>query len=166
MLKQGSHRDDTCPVGMRVPSRSTLEELGALTENIQLKLEELACDASLYLDDLEIALVLLSQVALLFNRLDEKQKNTLLQILLKGMVINENGEILSFELHSPFNYLHSLAGQSEQMGEITNDNFMDVLDFSSRTGLEEVFPWGIQCKELGRIVYVETGGVEKGIRFY
>ena len=85
--------------------------MGALTENIQLKLDELACDASLYLGDLEIALVLLSQVALLFNRLDEKQKNTLLQILLKRMVINEEGQILSFELHSPFSYLYSLAGE-------------------------------------------------------
>jgi DNA invertase Pin-like site-specific DNA recombinase len=106
--------------------------------NIQLKLEELAFDASLYLDDLEIALVLLSQVSILFARLDEKQKNTLLQILLKRIIINSDGEIVDFELHSPFNYLYSLAIDNKDISP-TSDNFIDMLDFSNRAGVEAIF---------------------------
>ena len=105
--------------------------------NVQIKLEELAFDVSLYLDDLEIALVLLSQISLLFPRLEEKQKNTLLQILLKKIIINSDGEIIDFELHSPFSYLHSIANDFDI--QPTSDNLFHNLEISNKANIELLF---------------------------
>ena len=77
--------------------------------NTQLKIQELEFDASRYLDDLEVALVLMANLSTLFQRLETKQKTLLLQIIAKQIIINRQGEIISCELHSPFSYLSSLA---------------------------------------------------------
>lgn len=103
--------------------------------NLQMKLEELKFDATLYLDDLELALVLLSQIGVLYGRLDEKQQSTLLQILLKRLVIDLDGEIMDFELHAPFQYLHTLATD----GAMEQGDFWEMLDFSNKVGLGKIF---------------------------
>ena len=66
-------------------------------------------DARQYLDDLQVALVLMAKLPILFNRLDVKQKTCLLQIVAKRIIISREGEIISCELHSPFAYLSTLA---------------------------------------------------------
>jgi len=84
----------------------------------QLKIEELEIDLTQYLDDLEVALVLMSKISMLYGRLGEEQKNNFLQIMAKRIIINPDGEIISHELHSPFAYLSTLAssrnGKSEE----------------------------------------------------
>lgn len=59
--------------------------------------------------DLDMALVLLSQVPVLYGRLDDKSKARLLMILAKRIIINPDGQIVDYELNSPFTYLRSLA---------------------------------------------------------
>jgi len=76
--------------------------------NLQVKIEEMEFDASSYLDDLEIALALLSNISSLYERLDAKQKNNILRIIVKRIIINRKGEIISHKLHSPFSYLSTL----------------------------------------------------------
>lgn len=53
-----------------------------------------------------------------YQRLDTKQKNTLLQLDVKRIIINRDGEIVSHELHSPFSFLSTLvirnSGQIEE----------------------------------------------------
>ena len=66
-------------------------------------------DASKHLDDLDIALVLLQNIGTLFQRLNKKQRNTLLQLVVKRFIINREGEIISHVLLSPFSYLSSLV---------------------------------------------------------
>ncbi|MBL6983787.1 MAG: recombinase family protein [Anaerolineales bacterium] len=88
------------------------------TLHLRMKIEEMEFDASKYLDDLEIALVLLANASTFYERLDEKQKNNLLQILVKRIIINQEGEIISHKLHSPFSYLSTLVSAfSGQNGE-------------------------------------------------
>jgi len=88
------------------------------TLNLRTKIEEMEFDASKYLDDLEVALVLLSNVSNLYLRMDDKQKNNLLQILVKQIIINREGEINAHKLQSPFSYLSTLGTRNNgQNGE-------------------------------------------------
>ena len=79
--------------------------------NLKWKIQEMEFDASKHLDDLDVALVLLQKIGTLFQRLDKKQKNTLLQLVVKQIIIKRNGEIISHDLHSPFLYLSTLITQ-------------------------------------------------------
>lgn len=79
--------------------------------NVQCKIGELELDLSQYLDNLEVALVLMTYIGKLFERLEEKQKTTLLQILAKRIIITPQGEIIGHKLHSPFCYLVTLANR-------------------------------------------------------
>jgi len=79
------------------------------TLSLQVKIEEIEFDATQYLDDLEIALVLMEHLSSLYVRLEEKQKTNLLQIITKKVIIDCDGEIISHELNSPFEYLFTLA---------------------------------------------------------
>ena len=77
--------------------------------NLKWKIQEMEFDASKHLDDLDVALALLQNIGMLSQRLDNKQKNNLLQLVVKRIIINREGEIISHELHSPFSYLSSLV---------------------------------------------------------
>jgi DNA invertase Pin-like site-specific DNA recombinase len=77
--------------------------------NLQWRIQEMEFDASKHLDDLDVALTLLQNIKKLSQRLDNKQKNNLLQFVAKRIIINRDGEIISYELHSPFSYLSSLV---------------------------------------------------------
>jgi hypothetical protein len=61
-----------------------------------------------YLDDLDVALMLLASAQTLYRRL-EQQRARLLQILAKRIIVNADGEIIDHELHSPFTYLRTLV---------------------------------------------------------
>jgi len=65
-------------------------------------------DASTYLADLGRALILLSNLSFLYQRMDYKQKNNILRIIKKRVIFNCGGEIISHELHSPDSYLTTL----------------------------------------------------------
>jgi hypothetical protein len=79
--------------------------------NLQIKIEELEVDSTRYLDDLEIGLVLLAKASRLFDRLESKKRNELLQIIIKRIIINRQGKIIDYELNSPFAYLSTLASK-------------------------------------------------------
>ena len=85
--------------------------------NLQMKIDELEIDARGYIDDLEVALALLSNASILYDRLGEKEKNELLQIITKRVIINEQGEIITHELNSPFEYLSTLAASISSEGK-------------------------------------------------
>jgi site-specific DNA recombinase len=128
------------------------------TYHLRMKIEEMEFDASKYLDDLEVALVLLANISTLYDRLDEKKKNNLLQIVVKRIIINQEGEIISHKLHSPFSYLSTLisafsgengegrcsvtvaCGSSTQKEPPTDDveRFLAMLRFDSREKLKEL----------------------------
>ena len=77
--------------------------------NVQCKIDDLQFDARKYLDNLKVALTLMTSMSKLFERLDEKQKTKLLLIITKRIIINPQGVIVDQELHSPFSYLFTLA---------------------------------------------------------
>ncbi len=77
--------------------------------HIELTLAELDRDATVHLDDLDAALLLLTKIADLYPRLGEKQCSTLLQILVKQIIVDATGEIIDYQLNSPFVYLRSLV---------------------------------------------------------
>ena len=64
-----------------------------------------------------MALALLANLSTLYNRLDQKQKNTLLRIPVKRIIINQEGEIISHELHPPFSYLSTIITQNIRENE-------------------------------------------------
>jgi len=80
-----------------------------MVRNIQVRIRELEFDAHKHIDDLEASLMLMTRLPGLYPRLDEKMKTKLLQILVKSIIINPEGEIINYELNSPFMYLYTLA---------------------------------------------------------
>jgi len=81
------------------------------TINVQCKIDDLQVDLSKSLDDLDVALNLMTNICNLFERLEAKKKSNLLQIIIKRIIINPKGEIIDYELHSPFLYLSTLASR-------------------------------------------------------
>ena len=81
------------------------------SRNIQRMIQEMKTDTRMHLDDLEVALALMIDLPKYFNRLEDKKKTNLLQTIFKKIVVNCSGDIISFELHSPFTYLFSLANK-------------------------------------------------------
>jgi DNA invertase Pin-like site-specific DNA recombinase len=77
--------------------------------NAEIDLADMERDAARHLDDLDVALALLTCVSQLYGRLDEKERHTLLRILAKRIIISADGEIIDQQLQSPFAYLRSLA---------------------------------------------------------
>jgi len=72
--------------------------------------------------DLDIALILLANVSVLYERLDDKNKANLLKILAKRIIINPDGQIIDQELHSPFTYLRNLAKSMENSSNSYHDS--------------------------------------------
>jgi len=83
----------------------------------QRKIDEMEIDFSRYLDDLEVALLLMTRLFDLYQRLDDKQKSNLLKIILKRIIITPDGNINSYELHPPFEYLSTLANPQNEASE-------------------------------------------------
>jgi DNA invertase Pin-like site-specific DNA recombinase len=77
--------------------------------NAELSLAELERDAKVHLDDLDLAIGLLNELVDYYFWLEEKQKSTLLQILFKRIIVIDQGQLIDYELNSPFVYLRSLA---------------------------------------------------------
>ena len=76
--------------------------------NNELTMAEMEREPKIHINDLDLALILLTKVGELYPRLDEKQKSTLLQILAKRIIVDADGEIIDHELNSPFVYLQNL----------------------------------------------------------
>jgi hypothetical protein len=84
--------------------------------NLELNLADLERDASIHLDDLDAALALMAKMGVLYPRLDEKHRSTLLQILAKRIIVAPDGEIVDYELNSPFVYLRSIVDEISTPG--------------------------------------------------
>jgi hypothetical protein len=114
----------------------------------ELNLAELEREARIHVSDLDLALALMTKMADLYSRLDEKQQGTLLQILAKKIVINGEGKIVDHTLNTPFVYLCSLADtllSSKENSGIAHDvstgvgRFLAGLRFERRSKLDEIF---------------------------
>jgi site-specific DNA recombinase len=77
--------------------------------NNELTIAEMEREPKIHINDLDLALILLTKVGELYTRLDDKQKSTLLQVLAKRIIVDGDGEIIDYELNSPFVYLRSLV---------------------------------------------------------
>jgi hypothetical protein len=53
--------------------------------------------------------MLLTQMSTLFDRLDDKAKHTLLQILVNRIIVDPDGRIVDYQLNRPFGYLRKLV---------------------------------------------------------
>jgi len=97
----------------------------------------------------------LQKIGTLFQRLDKKQRNTLLQLIVKRIIINREGEIISHELHSPFSYLSTLIDRSSGKNEggwcsesialgvqepprVDPERFLSMIRFDSRQKLDDL----------------------------
>jgi DNA invertase Pin-like site-specific DNA recombinase len=80
-------------------------------KNIEIQKADLERTAAHYLNDLDVALILLVRTDELFARLNPKQQATVLQILIERLVVDEEGTIVGQKLRSPFTYLTGLASQ-------------------------------------------------------
>ncbi len=96
-------------------SESTYEQLhGEWQEKLrhtELSLAEMERESTTHIDDLDMALVLLSKLTTLYQRFEDKEKTKLLQILAKRIMVNPDGEISDHVLNSPFMYLRQIADE-------------------------------------------------------
>jgi hypothetical protein len=93
-----------------------------------------------YLDDLEVALKLLTQISNLFERLPSRQQSMLIRILSRKIVIDLEGRFVDWELNPPFEYLSGLATSAAVHGYAVSDHVQPISpaapaaeDFAVRT---------------------------------
>lgn len=72
---------------------------------------------------------LVTKLGKLFEKFEEKQKTNLLQIIAKRIIINPQGEILGYELNSPFSHLDTLA--SPQKGTNKEGGGLELVRYGS-----------------------------------
>jgi len=77
----------------------------------ELDISDLEREVALHMDDLGIALALMTKIEEYYQRLKIKEKTLLLQILTKKIVVNTEGEIIDYNLNSPFAYLRNIVDQ-------------------------------------------------------
>jgi hypothetical protein len=70
---------------------------------------QLESDHKEVVDDLELALLLLTAVPRVFDRLEIPEQERLLRILFRRIIIDTQGKVVDFELNSPFVYLTCLT---------------------------------------------------------
>jgi hypothetical protein len=90
------------------------EEWQEKVRNIQNNLIIMERESLLQLDDLDTALFLMTKMGVLFDRLEPKDQQTLLQIIANQIIIDASGEIVNQVLHSPFSYLKFLVDNLNQ----------------------------------------------------
>ena len=81
------------------------------------------------------------------DRLPQKKRASLLQILAKKLIVDDRGSIIDYELNKPFVYLHETAEKLNENGdrntsswllEKSNDEFLESLRFENRGYLAEL----------------------------
>ena len=77
--------------------------------SVQRKIDEMKFDMSNNLNDLEVALVLITSIKELYQRMTKPEQTQLLQMFTRRIILNPQGEIIDYELLSPFKYLSTLA---------------------------------------------------------
>jgi DNA invertase Pin-like site-specific DNA recombinase len=77
--------------------------------NAERTLADVEREEAHYLDDLDAALMLMASMSYLFERLTDEQRALLLRVLTKRLIVNCYGEIVDYELNTPFTYLHRLV---------------------------------------------------------
>ena len=77
--------------------------------NITSNIADLERETNLCLDDLDAAIILMTKMSALYSRISENDRSKLLQIIIKQIIVNEEGEIINQELNSPFAYLQDLV---------------------------------------------------------
>ena len=75
---------------------------------VKVNLRKVEQDTGIHVSNLDTALMLLMNMFVLYQRFDEKMKHKLLSILVKRIIVNSEGDIIDYELHSPFEYLKNI----------------------------------------------------------
>jgi len=121
-------------------------------------------------DDLEVALVLMTNIEILYGRMNEQQRTNLLQMFVKRIIINSQGEIIGHELLSPFEYLSALINHSNGENEEESgseqvrdgsqvkplddiERFLSMLRFDSREKTEDFLSSSVFSILIEEILY-------------
>lgn len=131
--------------------------------HLELTIAELEREVTFHMDDLDAALALMTKMADLYPRLEEKQQGTLLQILAKQIIVDTQGKIVRHELNSPFVYLGSLlqsvsiSGKSspEQPGLMTYKS-----DSSRNSESVDAFVASLRFEQRGRLDLVPINNIK------
>ncbi len=78
---------------------------------IEVSIAQLEHEKMIRIDDLDAALVLMTRLRVLFDRLGDKERSKLLQILIKRIIVDPHGEIIDFQLNAPFVYLLDIVDE-------------------------------------------------------
>ncbi len=76
---------------------------------IELNIADLERETLVRVDDLDAALVLMTRVRFLYERLGEKEQSSLLQILVKQFIVDVQGKIIDCKLNPPFAFLQNIV---------------------------------------------------------
>jgi hypothetical protein len=126
----------------------------------EISLAEMESESKAHFDGLDVALILMSKLPELFPRFKEADRTKLLKILARRIIVDPNGEIVGYDLNSPFMYLDYLAndlrgvwissrGSSDvslgvpkrtrlELRDIAVNEFLEMLRFEQRGKLAEL----------------------------
>jgi hypothetical protein len=107
--------------------------------SVELNIAEMEREARIFIDDLDFALVLISNISTLYARMKESDQSKLLHVIARRIMIDSEGEIIDHELHSPFAYLRGLVD------EFSTENHKNAVRNSPsvgrRRGCPVLFGW-------------------------
>ena len=102
----------------------------------QQEMEALQRDVTLYVDDLEAAIALLSSAPILFARLPRKKQAQLLKLIFSEIIVDIRGRIQTVQLNAPFAYLRSAA----ELVQMEAHSELDALNQLTNSPKEMSFP--------------------------
>ena len=105
--------------------------------SLNQNLRQLAEEEQRHVRNLDHALDIISEIAILYNKLSLNNQARLLSLIVEKLVVDEAGNVLRVELHSPFSYLSKVDGWIEQQNqptEASNDPDVETEKASHLTG--------------------------------
>jgi hypothetical protein len=76
---------------------------------IEMGIAQLEREKRIRIDDLDAALLLMTQLKVLNERLGEKERSKLLQIFINRIIVDRQGRIIDCQLNAPFAYLQRVV---------------------------------------------------------
>jgi DNA invertase Pin-like site-specific DNA recombinase len=78
-------------------------------QRIELSIVELERETLVRIDDLDAALILMTTLGQLYERLGQKERSILLRILVKQFIVDLQGKIIDCEFRAPFAFLRHIV---------------------------------------------------------
>ena len=101
-------------------------------QRIEVSIADLERETLVRIDDLDAALALMTRIGFLYERLGDKERSILLQILVKQFIVDLQGKIIDYEFHPPFAFIQDVVEELSILESVSHSSSyisVGALDF-------------------------------------